>query len=713
MSDYCKYHPLDPSCQSQTKRYDGFKPVQTKPREHPALTEIRNPRVVEDVEEDDDTHTPYYGAQRAPTHRAHIKRTAATQPTLEQAGKELVDGRAVPIQTPRPTLQHNHPPRQVSARPPPPPRPPTAELRRFTKQYNKRLEAGKKRALELLKVGQEEIIEPRDQHKYGHMTQAAYEHAYKGKKAALNQLKKGGKYIDELNGFEIRPEFSDYDYIALHNPETDERVMVGRGSDTEFLKTNKNVEMALRGRPLTERLQRGVNDWVVNAKFMLKKHMDTSTYKNQEADLLRWAEADGVPIKSIKHAGHSKSGATGEYLARKYGGEAHIFNPATHPTSELIHNHKVHRDTKIHVYREEFDLVSAPRTYKKTPKFMEVNTYTTTPGTEDDLTGRHDHELAIPEPSRIENGNIVVKRNTKFRNRTAFAGSGVKGVAEKGIAGVKGAIMALPAIAFQPEYTDPVERKYRRYELGADMVKGIAEYEGVAALGNAGARGIGRYTTGLAPGAAIGAYTDLLMLDQQDNKVLHEGLAKVRHKIFGADPEEPEFQATPEWIKKFQTPERRRQDEAREEEYRVYQEEFLHRYEGVPEKTANYRENYDHFKIKKGDPDYLTFDEYLERYGDADGYRHAQAVEALGFDPAGDTEQAERLREVEASFTPASEGALAYSTQQAEELGSAARPQARVSQRTQYRRPRTQRRDFRPVERETFEMNGKTYVEVP
>ena len=672
MSDYCKYHPLDPSCHSQTAEFKPKKSkIQTKPREHPALTETFTPRTlpprrdITDVEADDE-HTPYYGAERPITHRRNITdiKLDRTRPITNSERQELIRRG---IKTRQPTNK---------------------ELRVFTRKYNQRLEAGKKRALELLKVGQEEVIEPRDQHKYGHMTEAAYKNAYKGKKAARKQLAKGGEYIEELKGFEIRPEFSDYDYLALHNPETGERVMAGRGSDTEFFKADANIEQALRGQPLTQRLQKGVNDWVVNAKWLMKKHLNTSTYQNQEADLLRWAEADGVPVKSIKHTGHSKAGATGEYLARKYGSEAHIFNPATHPTSELIPNEQVHPDTKIHVYREEFDFVSGARTYKKTPKFMEVHTYTTIPGTEDDLMGRHDHELAIPEPSRIEGENILVKRNTKFRNRTAFAGTGVKGVAEKGVAGVKGAVMALPAMAFQPEYNDPVERRYRRAELGVDLVKGGLEYEGVGQLGaGSAARGIGRFTQGLAPAAAIGAYTDLLMLDQQDNQILHEGLAKVRHKIFGADPEEPEFVETPKWIKKIQTPERRRQEAAREEEYRVYSEEFL-------------------WDIKPGDPDFLTFNEYLERYGDADGFRHAQAVEALGFDPLGDSEQAERFREVEASFTPAGEGALAYSTEQAEQLAQATRPRSR-------------RRDLRPVppepprELERFEMGGKTYVEVP
>jgi hypothetical protein len=429
---------------------------------------------------------------------------------------------------------------------------PVKELTIFRKKYNEKLAQGKKRALEFVKVGQEEVIDPRDMHKYGHMTEAAYQNAYKGRKAAMNQLKKGGEYIDELNGFEIRPEFSDYDYIALHNRLTGERVQVGRGSDTDFMKADKNIEQAFRGQPLTQRLRRGVNDWVVNAKFMMKKHLDTDTYRNQEADLLKWAKADGVLPKTIKQAGHSKAGATGEYLSRKYGSEAHIFNPATHPTSELIANEDVHPDTRINVYREEFDPVSGARVYKKTPDFMKVHNYTTPPGAETEIVGRHDHAHAIPKPSRIVDGKVLTVRNTKFRNRVSFAGAGVHDVAT---AGIKGAVMALPVLAFRPEYSDPTEAKYRNAELGFDMARGVAEFEGVSQLGlGAGARGIGRFTQALAPTAAIGAYTDLLMMDQEDNVPLHEALGSARHAIFGADAPEPEFVYSPKYMKYLMFP---------------------------------------------------------------------------------------------------------------------------------------------------------------
>ena len=628
-SDYCKYNPQDPTCFGgavnrtfvQTNRREqhenavsSYKPP---PRRDFRSTDLNDPlpprRDFRPMEE------PAPRRNFMPTEENTFKPTTGpVQPALAPRRNFMP--------TEGGTMERSHEPRskkirqriedenrfQNSAIP-------TQDLIQFKRMYNKKLAQGKKRALDFVKIGQEEVIEPRDQHKYGHMTEAAYKNAYKGRKAAMNQLKEGGKYIEELNGFEIRPEFSDYDYIALHNRTTGERVQVGRGSDTDFMKADKNIEQAFRGKPLTQRLRRGVNDWIVNAKFMMKKHLDTDTYRNQENDLLKWAREDGVEVKSIKQAGHSKAGATGEYLARKYGSEAHIFNPATHPTSELIANENVHPDTRINVYREEFDPVSGARVYKKTPEFMKVNTYTTPPGAETEIVGRHDHSHAIPKPSRIEDGKVLAIRNTKFKNRVSFAGAGVYDVAT---AGVKGAVMALPAIAFQPEYDDPTERTYRKAELGIDMARGIAEFEGVSQLGlGAGARGIGRFTSALAPSAAIGAYTDLLMMDQEDNVPLHEALGTVRHAIFGADAPEPEFVYAPKYMKYLMLPERKRQEAAREREYEIYKNDFL----------------VDPFDltgdgiVSPGDDAYLTFDGFLERYGDADGYLHQQQVEALGF----------------------------------------------------------------------------------
>ena len=76
------------------------------------------------------------------------------------------------------------------------------------RRHNKRINAAKKRAGELLEVGTHEVIESRNQHKYGHLTEAAYKNAYEGKKKAMKQLKEGGKYIEELNDFEIIDEYT-------------------------------------------------------------------------------------------------------------------------------------------------------------------------------------------------------------------------------------------------------------------------------------------------------------------------------------------------------------------------------------------------------------------------------------------------------------------------------------------------------------------------
>ena len=624
MSNYCKFNPNDPTCfGGDTYGLSQFTQTNRKQQHQNVISQYNPPPRRDFRPMDEPAPRRNFMPEDEPDFTPPPRRDFRPMNEAEFIPPPRRDFRPMEAES---SLDRSHAPRsekirkriqdenqfQSSAMP-------IKELTHFRKKYNKKLAEGKKRAMEFVKVGQEEVIEPRDQHKYGHMTEAAYQNAYKGKKAAMKQLKKGGEYIEELNGFEIRPEFSDYDYIALHNRETGERVQVGRGSDTDFMKADKNIEQAFRGQPLTQRLRRGVNDWVVNAKFMMKKHLDTDTYRNQEADLLKWARADGVEPKSIKQAGHSKAGATGEYLSRKYGSEAHIFNPATHPTSELIANEDVHPDTRINVYREEFDPVSGARVYKKTPKFMKVHNYTTPPGAETEIVGRHDHGHAIPEPSRIVDGKVLALRNTKFKNRVSFAGAGVYDTAT---AGIKGAVMALPALAFQPEYSDPTEKKYRNAELGIDMARGVAEFEGVSQLGlGAGARGIGRFTQALAPTAAIGAYTDLLMMDQEDNVPLHEALGTVRHAIFGADAPEPEFVYAPKYMKYLMFPERKRQEAERERQYEVYRNDFL----------ADPFDLEGDGRITPGEDGYLTFDGFLERYGDADGYLHQQEVEALGF----------------------------------------------------------------------------------
>jgi len=611
MNDYCKRNPLDPSCGINSKRYElDYRKSYSEDAPHRGLypptarrkgvRELSMPERRKGVIE-----------YEPPTRRKGVVELNTVRRKGVREVKDQTD----------PTLLTTYGGTHIR---PSVPRAPPLELEPLRKNYNKRLKLVKERGAELFELGQHEVIEPRGQHKYGHMTEAAYKAAYKNNKAALKQLKEGGKYIPELNDFEIVPEFSDYDYLALENRTTGELVQAGRGSDTEFFKADKNIEAALRGRPLTQRLKKGVNDWFVNSKFFLKQHLDTTTYINQERDLLGFANSRGVEPKSIKLAGHSKAGATAEFLARKYGNEAHIFNPATHPTSELIPNDQVHPDAEINVYGEEFDIVSAARNYKKTPKFMKVHRYTTTPGTELDTLGRHDHSLAIPKPSRVVNGEIMAVRNTKLRNRMAFVGGSAKDV---GVAGLKAGLLALPAMAFQPQYETKSERTYRnRVEMPIDLAKGVLEYEGVSALGISGAKGIGRFTQGLAPGAAIGAYTDLLMLDQQDNIYLHKGLAKIRHKIFGKDaPKEeakpPEFIT---WFNKNFSPERYNEDQEYAYERSVYDNDY------------------------DGD---LSWDNYIARYGDAKGYYHNKAVEMFGYDPSEAHQlSTEEMRQAEALY---------------------------------------------------------------
>lgn len=757
MSEYCKYHPNDPTCYTTSSKYESItrqKPDTIAPpspfqdtfkhTNRRNITDVINkPKPTVEYTTPNPTVEAFY--EPTPRRRKGDGYYAKPPPRRDfrPANEPPRRKGVVELEQPENRLKsylkdYDLKDQQQQFTNPNYSNMPSTELEQLRRRYNKRLNAGKKRAQELLTVGSHEVIESRNQHKYGHLTEAAYKHAYKGKKAAMNQLKEGGKYIEELNDFEIVPEFSDYDYLALRNPKTGELVQAGRGSDTEFLSANTNIDHALKGRPLGERLKRGVNDWFVNSKFMLNKAHETGTYRRQDRDLVRFAEAFGKDTGEVALAGHSKAGATAEHLGKKYGNKVYSFNPAVHPSNKL-NNTEVHPNTRIETFGEEFDFVSGARNFHDIPDYMKVHRYTTTTGTELDTLGRHDHSQAIPTPERVVNGNIIVKRNTKLKNRLGMLG-GTGGEIGKKISGVNNAIFALSSLALEPEYTNKNERKYRKKMMGVDLAKGVLEFEGVSALGVEGARGIGRYTQALAPGAAIGAYTDLLMLDQQDNVPLHQGLAKIRHAIFGADaPPDPDAAKPPAvitWFNKNFSKKRYEQDQ----------------------KLAHTREVYD--TVYEGD---LTFDEFVGVYHDADGYALAESIESLGYDSSrehhlstdelklaeakyklrqeliaaaegspilerllraegfdvdttaptfdyslAETEDRERIKDqlrfgqefgVEMEGVSGG-GALAFTTQQAEQE---ARPT-----------PKRTRRRMLPVpqqEPETFTMGGKTYVE--
>ena len=616
-SDYCKYNPNDPTCYSFGNKYTESirkdKPDYVKPKNPFVDTFTHTPRrkgvielknVTEYVTPNltvEDFYQPF-----KPTNRRNItdvktnnRRETDTRRTKRRKGVVELEQPENRIRTITKTEDKQ---KQFTN-----PNIPQMELELMRRRHNKRINAAKKRAGELLEVGTHEVIESRNQHKYGHLTEAAYKNAYEGKKKAMKQLKEGGKYIEELNDFEIIDEYSDYDYLALRDKKTGELVQAGRGSDTDFLSADKNIEQALRGKSLTGRLRRGVNDWFVNSKFMINKAHETGTYRNQERDLLGFAEAFGQDVGEVRLAGHSKAAATAEYLGKKYGNKVYSFNPAVHPINKT---EQVHPNTNIEHFGEEFDPVSASRNFHEIPEYMKVHRYTTTPGTELETLGRHDHSQAIPTPERIVNGNIIVKRNTKLKNRLGLLGGAGTEVGKK-IAGINNAILAVSALAIEPEYTNKNERFYRKKVMfPVDMAKGVLEFEGVSQLGmGTAARGIGRYTQGLAPGAMIGAYTDLLMLDQQDNLPLHNALAKIRHSIFGADAEpDPNASKPPKVITAFNkhfSKERYKQDQAIEHAREVYENEY------------------------DGD---LDFDSFLGAYHDAEGYKLAKSIEQLGYD---------------------------------------------------------------------------------
>jgi len=346
---------------------------------------------------------------------------------------------------------------------------------KIRKEYNKKLADFKENLLKKAHIGTEEIVEEYDQHKYGWLSEGAYKSAYKNKTQALKALKQGGEYIPELNDFEIIPEHSSYNATAYINKTTGEPVFAVRGSDTEFHKLDKNLEAVMRGKPVGQRLKKGVNDWYFNLWGIARgKGTAQQEFKDIEAQYLRFQEAINKPHTEISKTGHSKGGFISEILGKKYGGKTRTFNAAEHPfiTEQAV----AHPETDIVSYRHSLDGVSSGKITKKQPSHTRVVNLNEVAGKENEVI-QHDLERFIKKPVRIgENGELIGEQTTRLRNVLGFMGGGAAALT------LKNAIMAVPAYAIQPKYKTASERRFRNFQLGMDLTKGAIETEGASLL---------------------------------------------------------------------------------------------------------------------------------------------------------------------------------------------------------------------------------------
>ena len=436
---------------------------------------------------------------------------------------------------------------QASAEPP-------ALLKGLSKKYNKKLEAFKEKQLKNLKLGVQESFETIEQHKYARLAQGAYDYSYKSKAKALAGLKKTGQYIPELNDFEIIPEYSNNNFTAYKNRVTGERHFAVRGSDTKFLKPDKNVESMLRGKGL--RAKRGFQDWVTNLKFAIGKHHNSTRYTEGNNLLKEFAGSEGLEIKDITLSGHSLGGGLAKWLSRKYGGTAFVFNPAANPIKKFkMKSADFHSDSFVKAYRTFGDGVSLAEVTAKEPQ-MEITNLTSMPGHETSILAQHGlEEQFLPEPADVQvspetPGKIKLHRTTKFRNISGITAGTAAEI------GIKNALMAIPAVLLEPEYASAAEKDYRRTETAVDIARTMFEFEGGDIFKRAvGGGGLPLDVPGVGLQAIVG---DLLgsEIDRDDPHSVsykyHAFMKKVREPIFGADPDtEPRFEAPPGIISDF------------------------------------------------------------------------------------------------------------------------------------------------------------------
>ena len=520
-NEFCKANPDDPLCKRNSSIFEpsrrvdnNFDPVNIAFRRRP---ERRQPTVE---------------VQPPPVRKTTT--TTRRQPTMELSNQLQI-------------INKNTPYKYRRADEPPPPL-----LRGLSKKYNKKLAAFKQKQIKNLELGLQESFETVEQHKYARLAQGAYDQSYKSKAKAMKGLKETGKYVPELNDFEIVPEFTNQNFTAYRNNITGERHLAVRGSDADFYKPDSNIESLMKGKGLRAK---NLQDWITNAKFAVGKHQGSERYTEGKNLLKSFAEAEGVRLKEITLSGHSLGGGLAKHLSRLYGGEAHVFNAASNPVKGLKGELKVedfHPDSFVKSYRTYGDAVSLGEVVGNTEPQLEIINHTSLPGHETSVLGQHGlEEQFLPGVNDVElvGGKVKLKRTTKFRNITGLTTGSVAEI------GLKNALMAIPAVLLQPEYDTKSERTYRKFELGADLAKGAFEFEGGQILSKAvGGGGLPLNVSGTFADLWIG---DLIHgADENEEGSMankYDKLMKsIREPIFGKDAEvETGFKAPPTAIQKF------------------------------------------------------------------------------------------------------------------------------------------------------------------
>ena len=338
--------------------------------------------------------------------------------------------------------------------------PPTSRLVEKAKDNLKVFAEDSKLQTEVIEHTPEEVIN-------SHLSQGAYETAYKGRGATKDLLKKGSQLVPELGDIQIvyKDGFTNNNHTTYYNPKTNKVYIAFRGSDADFANPKANLESSLRGQGSRVK---NATDWGVNLHTLGGKEHHTERYKDAVKLAKNVSKFFNIPVDKINLTGHSLGGGQADHVAEVLGAKSVSFNPARNPLS----NRPVKPTTDITTHTTLFDPVSLPRNLhehiKGTPKHIKKNIINSAIGQEAGWVNQHNLKEQFIEPLTLKEGKVKSIRANTLRNTAGMISSQGEVLGKQLTGGLGGLILPY---ALTPEYKTKGESRYRLGEAYAENLK--------------------------------------------------------------------------------------------------------------------------------------------------------------------------------------------------------------------------------------------------
>jgi len=318
------------------------------------------------------------------------------------------------------------------------------------------------------KLGSKVIEHTPDEVINSHLSQGAYETAYKGKEATKKLLKEGAKLVPELGDFDIvhKGRFTNNNHTTYYNPKTKKVYIAFRGSDANFADPKANLESVLVGQG---NRVKNATDWGVNLHTLAGKEHLTKRYKEAVETTKAVANFFGVPVEEVNLTGHSLGGGQSDYVAETLGAKSVSFNSARNPLSKR----PVKKGAEITTHTTLFDPVGLPRNIHEkivgVPDHIKKNIITSSLGEESGWVNQHNLKTQFIDPlHKLPSGEIKSVRADGLRNTAGMIGSQGEALGRQITGGLGGVILPY---ALTPEYATEKEKTYRLAENYAENAK--------------------------------------------------------------------------------------------------------------------------------------------------------------------------------------------------------------------------------------------------